>query len=155
MKSEGSNRIATVRNAERGVIVVRLAGPEYGSLDPQKLARARQFLLDMAGKADPPYLIVDLSAVHFLGASFIGILMDTWDQLRQCSRRLILCGLTPYCNKLIGTMHLDKLFEIYPTQPIALERIGRQAYSGNGGAQSSAIGVQKGAVGNQRRRGGQ
>jgi anti-anti-sigma factor len=85
------------------VRVIRLAEAEYGSLDTEKLARVRRLLLDQAEKPNPPYLVVDLSEVHYLGASFIGMLVDTCDRLRRRSRRLVLCGLTPYCSKLILT----------------------------------------------------
>jgi anti-anti-sigma factor len=134
MKSESGKTITASLDAERGVVIVRLAEVEYGSLATQKLARVRGMLLDQAEKPNPPYLLVDLSAVHFLGASLIGILVETWDQLLKRNRRLVLCGLTPYCSELILTQRLDKLFAIYPTQPIALERIGRHAHYGDGAA---------------------
>jgi hypothetical protein len=72
---------------------------------------------------DHQYLIIDLSRVHFFGASFIGILVNAWDQLKKRQRRLAICGLTPYCAKLIRVLHLDKLFDIYPTQEIVFEKI--------------------------------
>jgi anti-anti-sigma factor len=134
MKPESGKTIMASLDAERGVVIVRLAEVEYGSLDTQKLARVRGVLLDQAEKPNPTYLLVDLSAVHFLGASFIGILVDTWDQLLKRNRRLVLCGLTPYCGKLILTQRLDKLFAIYPTQSIALEQIGQHAHYGEGAA---------------------
>jgi anti-anti-sigma regulatory factor len=51
--------------------------------------------MEQAEKENPRYLVVDLAAVHFLGASLIGIPVGTWRQLLRRQRRLVLCGLTP------------------------------------------------------------
>ena len=108
-----------------GADILRLTETEYGSLDPQKLDHVRSLLLDRADEPGPPYLIVDLSAVQFFGAGFIGTLVDAWDRLRKRGRQLIVCGLTPLCGKLILTLHLDKLFTVYPTPKIALQATGQ------------------------------
>jgi anti-anti-sigma factor len=107
------------------VAVVRLAETEYGSHDTAKLAWALRLLLDQAEKADPRCLVVDLSKVHYFGAGFIAILVSTWNQLRKRNRRLALCGTTPFCTALIQNLQLHRLFDIYPTQRIALEEIER------------------------------
>jgi anti-anti-sigma factor len=109
---------------EAGASVVQLPEPEYGSLDGEKLERVRRLLLDFANQPGPLPLVVDFSNVHFIGASFIGVLVDTWDQLKKHNRPMALCGLRPYCAQLVRILHLDKLFDIYPTRGIALEKIG-------------------------------
>jgi anti-anti-sigma factor len=146
MKSESGKAITASLDVGGGVGIVQLAEAEYGSLDTQKLACVRGLLLDQAEKLIPRYLVVDLSAVHFFGASFIGTLVDTWDRLRKRNRRLVLCGLTPFCSKLIRTLHLGKLFEIYATQPIALAQIGQPARCYDGAARSRGIRVRKSEV---------
>jgi anti-anti-sigma factor len=103
---------------------VQLSEPEYGSLDREKLEGVRRLLLDLANQPDPLPLIVDFSEVHFFGASFIGVLVDTWDQCKKHNRSMALCGLMPYCAQLVRILHLDKLFAIYPTRGIALEKFG-------------------------------
>ena len=111
--------------ARRQAAVLRLAETEYGSHDHAKLARVRQLLLDQAENLDPPFLVVDLSAVHYFGARFINILVSTWNQLRKRNRRLVLCGPTPFCAGLIQNLQLHRLFDVFPTQRIALEEIER------------------------------
>src|SRR5262249_9003084 len=69
------------------------------------------------------YLVIDLSHVHFFGASFVGTLVTAWSRLRNRQRHLAICGLTPFCAGLIQVLHLDKLFDIYPTQEMVLEKI--------------------------------
>jgi anti-anti-sigma factor len=112
---------------EAGASVVQLPEPEYGLLDGDKLEGVRRLLLDLANQPGPLPLIVDCSKVHFIGASFIGVLVDTWDQLKNHNQPMALCGLMPYCARLVRVLHLDKLFDIYPTGEIALEKIGNHS----------------------------
>src|SRR5262245_38973322 len=122
MKTDNGKVNPVCVGAEIGVRVVRLGEAEYRSVDTQKLTRVRNLLLDQAGKPSPPCLVVDLSAVRLLGASFIGILVDIWDLLLQRGRKLVLCGLTPSCRKLLLSLHLNKLFEMPPARHTAVER---------------------------------
>src|SRR5689334_6211319 len=90
-------------SAKPGVAVDRLPEAGYGSLEDTKLAQARRLLLGLARQLAPPYLILDLSDVDYVGAGFIGILVATWDELKKQDRQLMLCGLNPYCAGLIHT----------------------------------------------------
>ncbi len=110
--------------------LLELPGPEYSSHDDERLGHVRRLIQDLAEKADRQYLVIDLSRVHFFGASFIGILVNAWDQLKGSQRHLAICGLTPYCAKLIQVLHLDKLFDIHPTQEIVLEKINLSLRAG-------------------------
>jgi anti-anti-sigma factor len=103
-----------------GVCVVRLSESEYGSLDAEKLAAVRDFLLELASLPQVSYLVLDLSNVRFLGAAFAGALVEAWQRLRKRSRPFAVCGLTPYCAELIYRLCLDTLFPIYSTQRAAL-----------------------------------
>jgi anti-anti-sigma factor len=126
--------------------VVTLSESQYGSLDSDKLARVRRLLVGEIWTRNAPYLIVDLSTVHSFGASFAGILVGIWDRLRQRNRQLVLCGLTPYCTNLIRILQFDKLFDIYPTQQVALEEIGRRLDRGSGTRSPCIISVRKSEV---------
>jgi anti-anti-sigma factor len=146
METEMDKTIGAGLQPDTAVTIVELTEPAYSSLDSEKLARVRSLLRDGAERENQRYLVVDLAAVHFLGASLIGILVGTWRQLVRRKRKLVLCGLTPYCNKLIHTLSLDKLFEIYPTQRMALEEILRCDQDGTGAARQPQICVQKSEV---------
>ena len=143
-----SGKIADARlPGESDVVVVRLPEVEYGSLDDAKLARARRLLLDLANRPGPPHLIVDLSGVHYLGAGFIGVLVSAWAALNKQGRRLVLCGLNPYCARLFHTLHLDRLFAICPSLQAALGEIGALLRTGAGEGRSAPVRVQVSAVG--------
>jgi anti-anti-sigma factor len=147
MKPASAKIASALLPAESDVVVIRLSEPGYGSLDGAKVARARRLLLDLANQPGPPYLIVDLSDVHYLGAGFIGILVSAWDELKKLDRRLVLCGLNPYCTRLFRTLHLDRLFAIHPTLQAALEEIGAHLRAGPGEVRTAPVVVQVSDVG--------
>jgi anti-anti-sigma factor len=114
MKSATKTLAGTSHLAKIGAGAVRLSGPAYSSLDAGILAEVRSALLQTVENSTYPCLIVDLSRVEFFGASFVGVLVAVWDELKKRDRQLALAGLTPFCARLIRTMHLDRLFVIKP-----------------------------------------
>jgi anti-anti-sigma factor len=125
-----SSKIAGERLSTRtSVAVLRLDEMEYSSLDHAKLTRLRQ-LLDQAEKLDAPYLVVDLSGVHYFGARFVALLVSIRNQLQRHDGGLALCGLGPLCSELIQVLELDQVFDIYPTRRIALQKIERKVPGG-------------------------
>jgi anti-anti-sigma factor len=143
-----SRKIAGVRLPDEcDVVMVRLPEAEYGSLDEARLARAGRLLLGLASQPGPPHLIVDLSGVHYLGAGLVGVVVSAWDELRKRGRRLVLCGLSPYCARLFRTLHLDKLFITHPTRQAALGALGALPRTGAGEDRSAPVRVQVSDVG--------
>jgi anti-anti-sigma factor len=125
MKKNREQIIRLIHDVNSQASLLELPGPEYRSHDDERLGHVRSLIQDVAERTDHECLLIDLSRVHFFGASFIGILVNAWDQLKKRQRRLAICGLTPYCAKLVQVLHLDKLFDIYPTQEIVLEKINQ------------------------------
>src|SRR5262249_46057244 len=122
MSSIGRTTIGVVDYPDQDTCLVRLAQAEYGSLDTAKLVRLRELLAYLAARRDVRRLVLDLSNVQYFGAGFVGVLVDTWQLLNQAGRRLALCGLTPYCARLIRAMHLDKLFDVEHPPHSAVDR---------------------------------
>jgi anti-anti-sigma factor len=145
MKSDCGSAIVTDLCSGCGAKVVRLPDVEYGSLDGHKLRRVRRLLLDLANQPGRHAMVVDLANVHYFGASFIGILVDTWHQLKKANRHLVVCGLTPFCGNLVRTLSLHKLFDIVATREIALETIGNPVQSAPQESKS-AVRIQKSKV---------
>jgi anti-anti-sigma factor len=127
MKKNHEQIIRIRRDVNSQASILELLGPEYHSHDDKSLGQVRSLLQDLAEKADDRYLVIDLSHVHFFGASFIGMLVSAWDQLKKRQRHLVICGLTPFCARLIQLLHLDKLFDIYATQEMVFEKFSRSA----------------------------
>jgi anti-anti-sigma factor len=142
MKPTSGTIAGTPLPPEPDVVVVRVPEVEYGSLDDGKLARARRLLLGLANQPGPPHVVVDLSGVHYLGAAFLGIVVCAWDELKKRNRRLALCGLSPYCARLLRTLHLDRLFAIHATPQAALEETRALLRAGAGEGRTSLVRVQ-------------
>jgi anti-anti-sigma factor len=123
MKSGIGRMVGNGSCANAGPRVVQLTDVDYTSLSPLNLARVRRLLLQEAGTPNPQNLVIDLSRVQRFGASFLGVLVDTWDQLRVNNRRLILRGLTPEGTRLIQKLRLDKLFDVDCSSRSAMEVI--------------------------------
>jgi anti-anti-sigma factor len=106
---------------DSGASVVQLPGSEYASIHGARLRSLRRLLLRLANEPGPEPLVLDLSSVHFFGAGFIGVLVDTWAQLKAQDRQLVLRDLTPFCGRLIRALHLHKLFAVASTPRGALD----------------------------------
>jgi anti-anti-sigma factor len=127
---------------DRGACIVRLFGAEYGSLDAERLARVHSLLLDLVSDQGALSLVLDIANVQYFGAGFVSVLVDIWDRLRHQGGRLALCGLTPYCLKLVRSLHLDKLFDLYASQGAALENMGQHIRGGDERAERTPVRIQ-------------
>lgn len=71
--------------------------------------------------ADPPRVVIDLSAVEFFSSSFIEVIFRLWNRVhRRPEGRMALCGLTKYCLEVLQVTNLDELWEIFPDRDSAL-----------------------------------
>jgi anti-sigma B factor antagonist len=108
---------------EDGITVVTL-GPEYESLEETELETLKGALLDVAERADPPLVLLDLSHLRFFGSALIEALFRAWNQLKaRPGGRLSLCGLTSYCREVVEITHLDQLWSIYETRAEAVQAL--------------------------------
>lgn len=95
-----------------GVTIVAL-GPEYENLNEPLLADLEGFLLETADRIEPPILVLDLSHTRFFGSAFLEVLFRVWSRLKKRRNgRFALCGLTEYCQEVIDTTHLDRLWTV-------------------------------------------
>lgn len=98
--------------AGAGAVVVRMPGGNYGSLHVEKLADTHRLLMNVADGLETLPLVIDLSDVHSFGASFISVLLETRNRLRETGRKLAVCGLNPHAVELFRILRLDELFDI-------------------------------------------
>jgi anti-sigma B factor antagonist len=102
--------------SEAGVTVVTL-GPEYENLEETELETLKVALLDVAERAEPPVVVLDLSHLRFFGSALIEALFRAWNHLKtRPGGRLALCGLSGYCREVVEITHLDQLWSIFETR---------------------------------------
>jgi anti-sigma B factor antagonist len=108
---------------EAGVTVVTL-GPEYESLEETELETLKGTLLDVAERAEPPLVLLDLSQLRFFGSALIEALFRAWNHLKvRPGGQLSLCGLTSYCREVVEITHLDQLWSIFETRDEAVRAL--------------------------------
>ena len=67
-------------------------------------------------------LVVDLSAVTFMDASGLSVLLRADHRARRADRRLRVAAPTPQITRLLQVTHLDAYFDLYPTSQAATTR---------------------------------
>jgi anti-sigma B factor antagonist len=68
----------------------------------------------------PKKLIVSLEEVTSVDSSGLGVLVNTYHQVREAGGTLVLCALPERIHRVLTVTSLDKLFTIYDTQAEAL-----------------------------------
>ncbi|MBN1999958.1 STAS domain-containing protein [candidate division KSB1 bacterium] len=66
-------------------------------------------------------ILIDLSDVHVMNSSGIGVLMLVRDKIEKRKGRLVLCDIQPIMQEIFSRMHLDTFFNIAADRTVALE----------------------------------
>lgn len=103
----------------RGITIIE-SGASYDSLDERLLEEFGGTLLGEATHADPPLLILDLTATGFIGSSFIELLVQAWKRLKQRKGSLILCNPQVFCMEVLRTARLDTIWPVFANRDEAL-----------------------------------
>jgi len=111
---------------QQDVTVVEL-GPNYQSLDAGVLEEVTAVLLTEATKAEPPRMVLDLSATSYVGSAFIELLVRAWKRLTERGGTMVLCGLRPSCAEVLRVTRLDRLWKAFPTRDQAVAALNRLA----------------------------
>jgi anti-sigma B factor antagonist len=69
-------------------------------------------------------VIIDLSNVHVMNSSGLGVLILARDMLQKKGGKIILCGLLKVMEEIFSRMHLDNFFTICKNVSEAVEAIG-------------------------------
>ena len=114
--------LSPMRSSRDGVTIVEF-GPGYKNLDEGKLPTVQSFLEETAAQINPPKLALDLSHTQFFGSAFIEVMVRIWNHLKERNGRFAICGLQTYCKEILEVAQLDSVWEIYPDQDTAVERL--------------------------------
>jgi anti-anti-sigma factor len=110
---------------EKNVTVVDLGG-KYEALNEEILQRFSDALLEEAGKAEPPRVVVDLSGIGYVGSNFLEILVRGWKRLKQRQGTMVLCGVSPFCADILRITRLNSLWTVYPSRQEAIEALAAE-----------------------------
>ena len=99
---------------QNSVTIIRL-GEDYASLYENMLENL-SFIQQLAQSATPPYIVVDLRHVKFIGSACLGLMVTTYKTTTaRESGRFALCGLNTFCQTAISISKLENLIEIFDT----------------------------------------
>lgn len=78
-------------------------------------------LLATTNAAEPPLVLLDLTATTFFGSGFLETLFRMWKSLQsRPNSKFGLCGLYPYCREVLEITNLDSMWPIYPNRVDAI-----------------------------------
>ncbi|REJ70465.1 MAG: anti-sigma factor antagonist [Planctomycetota bacterium] len=97
---------------DREVTVVHLASHYSGLDDPTDLMAE---MLRVADEADPPRLVLDLSATEYFDSQFVEVMVRVWKRIGARGGQMVLAGLSANCSDVIRVLKLDTIWDVYPT----------------------------------------
>jgi anti-sigma B factor antagonist len=92
-----------------------------GDLDVYTAPELKQALDSLS--LDRRTIVVDLSRVHFIDSTALGVLVGAVQQKRQADRELMLVVEDPHLLKIFRITGFDMLFTIYPQVAEALAAV--------------------------------
>jgi anti-anti-sigma factor len=95
---------------ENGITVIGFE-PMYDALDDAAMAATSMAMLE-ATQSRPPLVLCDFSQTKYFGSAFIEILARAWQRLRARGGHMVLCGLQPFCHKVLTVASLDEIWDI-------------------------------------------
>ena len=108
---------------ERVVHVLALTVPlQVDSADFDRLHE--QILSAISDKANGAW-VMDLAGLQYMGSSFLGLMVNIRQRVRQGGGKLVLCGMSPKLQQVIRTCSLERLFVIKPHRAEAVEAAAR------------------------------
>ncbi|WP_010587159.1 STAS domain-containing protein [Schlesneria paludicola] len=114
-----------------GNITFVIFGDELKQLDELNVAGVGERLVEIAERAAPPLMVLDMSVTEFFGSSFIEVLFRVWKKLgTKPSPKLVLAGVQTYCREVLSVTHLDSLWPVYESRDAAVDALNQVAVTG-------------------------
>ena len=117
-------------STQQGVLVLTVTEPQVRSGDFELVDRLRQEMLDAVGQNRPRKVVVDLSAVEYLGSGGFRPLLSLRKRLQEGGGEMLLCGLGTDVREVLLTSRLinaagtsDAPFGVSPDLPQAIARL--------------------------------
>jgi anti-anti-sigma factor len=117
-------------STQQGVLVLTVTEPQVRSGDFELVDTLRQELLDAVGQNRPRKVVVDLSAVEYLGSGGFRPLLSLRKRLQESGGEMLLCCLGPDVREVLLTSRLindtgsaDAPFGVAPDLSQAIARL--------------------------------
>jgi anti-anti-sigma factor len=124
-------------DTRQGVLVLTVTHAQLRSGDFDLLDAVRQEMLDAVSRSTARHVVVDLSAVAYLGSGGFRPLLSLRKRLQERNGDMLLCGLTPDVREVLLTSHLinaagnaEAPFAVADDVPQAIARLTAPAGGG-------------------------
>jgi len=112
---------------QQGDVSIFCPNVDEKTIDSAVAAEIDVHVFHLAGQAEPPWIVIDMRNVVFLGSAFLEVLLAAWKRLKERRGRLAICGLTPLCAEVFRVTKLDTLWELYPDRDTAVAALAQPA----------------------------
>jgi anti-anti-sigma factor len=119
-------------STQQGVLVLTVTEPQVRSGDFELVDTLRQEMLDAVGQVRARKVVVDLSAVEYLGSGGFRPLLSLRKRLQEGGGEMLLCGLGTDVREVLLTSRLinaegtsDAPFGVAPDLAQAIARLNR------------------------------
>ena len=117
-------------STQQGVLVLTVTEPQVRSGDFELVDTLRQEMLDAVGQVRARKVVVDLSAVEYLGSGGFRPLLSLRKRLQESGGEMLLCCLGPDVHEVLLTSRLinaagsaDAPFGVAPDLSQAIDRL--------------------------------
>jgi anti-anti-sigma regulatory factor len=100
---------------DSGVTVLEL-GRSYSHTEPAEMTRLSELLDDLAGRADPPLLLVDMTRTVLVNSELIGRLLAAHRTLANRGGHMAVCSSEAFYSDQLRIMKLDTLWGSHNTR---------------------------------------
>ena len=105
---------------KQGSVTVVSLSRQYESVDFAGLREIQGLLLQLAEKADPTCLLVDMKHTDYFGSGFIGVLLRCYSLVKKLGGRFALCNVCPILREELETTQLTSIWNVYECREEAL-----------------------------------
>jgi len=101
---------------KEGVVILTLEGQMVGGPDATQLTETLHDLIEH----DKKQILVDLKQIDWMNSSGLGILIGAITTVRNSGGELKLMNLSQKPTQLLKVTHLDRVFDIFDSEELAL-----------------------------------
>lgn len=117
--------MAVEHEAHEDAVVVRIKG-DVDSSTVDELTAQLTSALELAATHPARLVVLDLQAVDFFGSAALNAVLDCHEAGQAAGTAVRLVAANDHVLRPIQVTELDRVFDIYPTLPQALQRERRQ-----------------------------
>jgi len=107
----------------RRLVVVEL-GREYPTTERTRLQGLSRKLLALLDERNLGTVAIDLSKTEEFGAGLLSVFVRAYRHAERQGHEMIFCGVRGTAAEIFALAKLDRVWSVYPSRNVAMERLG-------------------------------